>query len=55
MMSIFSEAVAFNKDFGGWDTSHAMGLYGMFSMAAAFSQDVGCCDTPHVTSTGHMF
>ena len=55
MYSAFEEALAFNQDIGGWDTSKVEDMFATFGDAAAFDQPIGAWDTSKVTDMGYAF
>ena len=55
MEEMFRNALIFNGDISGWDTSNVTTMIGMFYDAKAFNQDIGGWDTSKVTGMKSMF
>jgi len=55
MSHMFNDALLFNGDIGGWDTSGVTNMSSMFSGAKSFNRDIGGWDTSNVTGMSQMF
>jgi hypothetical protein len=54
--SMFTDAISFNKDIGGWDLTAAnIAITSMFQRAASFNQDLSNWTTNNVISMQNMF
>ena len=52
---MFSNAITFNQDIGGWNTGEVTKMNEMFSNAKVFNQDIGNWNTSKVTRMHGMF
>ena len=55
MTKMFQNALIFNQDISGWDTSRVKDMSGMFNNALSFNQDISSWDTGRVISKKRMF
>src|SRR5690606_38992608 len=55
MAYMFNEAISFDADLSGWDTSNVNSMTAMFYGAVSFNGNIADWDTAKVTNTGWMF
>ena len=55
MRGMFSYAMSFNHDIGGWDVSNITNMDGIFAQALSFNQDIGSWNVSNVTNMNSMF
>lgn len=55
MREMFSGAVVFNGDVGGWDVSNVTDMGGLFEKASTFNRNIGNWDVSSVTDMSFMF
>ena len=55
MIGMFNNAVNFNSDISGWNTSQVTDMTNMFSAAVSFNSNISEWNTSHVTNMSNMF